>query len=792
MTTAVAGAVAGASITVNAASGTISEFGNAGAMIRLDATDPAAAQAAIAEAKRRYGTVEVIGHRRLAVPGSVESLDVRTQDPNGVFGHPLLALRTGRYPTAPGEVGLSDGAADRLDVGIGSHLAIGDVQRTVVGLVENPLDLNDEFALLAPTDPTSAESLTLLLGSSNRLSVSNSAPTAAPTADGPAGPTAPQPGPQPGDAPVGGFDVMVAGSVGGVVNVVVLAATTLAMALVCLIATAGFLVVAQHRQRQLGMLAALGATEGHLRLVMLADGMIVGGIAAVIGAALGVLGWTAVAPAVETAAAHRIGRFDLPWHLIAGCMGIAVVAAIAAAWWPARTVARMPVMAALSTRPGHPAPARRSLVVAMALTALGMVAIVVADPVSTHVRPVILVVGLLAVVVGVVLGAPAAIGSLRVPARRCRLAPRLALRDLVRYQARAAAALAAITLGLGLSVVAVVVATANVYGTDEGNLSDRQILIHAGAESGTPHRDDTTPAPHQLDTGARRIAAAVGHPSLFALDMALRASTAGGATVQLPVSVARATADRRYEGVSPAFVATPELLSRYGIDLNDVDADAELLTSITGDLVLLDPTARPGPTHVEQHAFPSYGSAPHALITQHAMDVRGWVAARHGWLIETSKPLTSTQVKAARAAAAQAGLTIETRSSQDGLAALRRVATIVGTLLALAVVAMTVGLIRGESAGDLRTLTATGADPRTRRALTATTAGALALLGALLGTAGAYAGLVAAYHGDLAQLAPPPIVNLIALIVGLPMAATAAGWLLAGREPRTFARQILD
>ena len=69
--------------------------------------------------------------------------------------------------------------------------------------------------------------------------------------------------------------------------------------------------------------------------------------------------------------------------------------------------------------------------------------------------------------------------------------------------------------------------------------------------------------------------------------------------------------------------------------------------------------------------------------------------------------------------------------------------TAAGALLALAILALTVGLIRGESAGDLRILAATGATSRIRRTLTATTAGALALLGALLGVAGAYVVLLA-------------------------------------------------
>ena len=88
--------------------------------------------------------------------------------------------------------------------------------------------------------------------------------------------------------------------------------------------------------------------------------------------------------------------------------------------------------------------------------------------------------------------------------------------------------------------------------------------------------------------------------------------------------------------------------------------------------------------------------------------------------------------------AAEAGLTIETQRESNPPTAVMAIATAAGALLALAILAMTVGLIRGESAGDLRTLTAAGATSSIRRTLTATTAGALALLGALLGVAGAY------------------------------------------------------
>jgi putative ABC transport system permease protein len=196
---------------------------------------------------------------------------------------------------------------------------------------------------------------------------------------------------------------------------------------------------------------------------------------------------------------------------------------------------------------------------------------------------------------------------------------------------------------------------------------------------------------------------------------------------------------------------------------------------------------------VVQHVdLPDYDEAPNSLITEGAVERNGWLRQRAAWIIESPTPLTASQIDAARRAAADAGLAIETRDAQDNLSSWRAAGTAAGVVLAIAIIAMAVGLIRGEAGRDLRTLTATGASARTRRALTASTAGVLALLGALLGIGLAYAVLLAAYRSDLGELTPLPVRELLVLGVGLPVAATAVGWLLAGKEPRSFSRQALD
>jgi len=146
-----------------------------------------------------------------------------------------------------------------------------------------------------------------------------------------------------------------------------------------------------------------------------------------------------------------------------------------------------------------------------------------------------------------------------------------------------------------------------------------------------------------------------------------------------------------------------------------------------------------------------------------------------------------------RQAAVAAGMHIETASQAPSLGALRNYATGGGILLALAVLAMTVGLIRAEAARDLRTPTATGAPGRTRRTITAATAGSLGLIAAVLGTAVAYLATVALFRSQLSErMAHPPVLDVVLILVGLPVVATLGGWLLAGRQPRVIAYQPIE
>jgi putative ABC transport system permease protein len=240
------------------------------------------------------------------------------------------------------------------------------------------------------------------------------------------------------------------------------------------------------------------------------------------------------------------------------------------------------------------------------------------------------------------------------------------------------------------------------------------------------------------------------------------------------------------------YVATPAVLSFLGINPATVDPATDILTVQHGQPVLTTITTATNPTHVQLIHAPAYSSDPTSLITQNGLNHHHWTQIQSGWLIESSQPLTATQLAAARDVAAKAGLVIESRNNQASLATISAIGTAAGALIALGVLAMAVGLIRTEAAGEVRTLTAIGATSMTRRALTATTAGALALLGALLGSAAAYLALAAGHRSNTSVLGQVPVLDLTITIVGVPLAATVAGWLLSGRKPESVARQALD
>jgi putative ABC transport system permease protein len=435
---------------------------------------------------------------------------------------------------------------------------------------------------------------------------------------------------------------------------------------------------------------------------------------------------------------------------------------------------------------------------------------------------------------------PLLIRGLAALGRRAPISLRLALRDLARYQARSAAALGAISLALAIAATVAISAAAAAVPSAQANLARNEAVVSLSSDNGSAPREGSAPIPElstddvrALQTHVDALASSLHAQAVIGLTEAVdRTSPGNSADGTLPddtVTLGRLTTvtrgDQRGIKVSgdiPLYVVTPALLTHYGISADSINPNTDIITGrsdLAGFDVIAPPGTTPcdssqpecrvngakpspgravdtGPDHwsptVQTVKLPTDTSAPDTLLTMHALKEFGLKAVTAGWFIQTRSPLTTTQINAAQRAAAAAGVTIETRQKQASNAGLRDGATAVGLLVALGVLAMTVGLIRSETANELRTLTATGATSTTRRTITGATAGALALLGAVLGTGGAYVALIAWHRSDLHPLTQIPYVDLVIIIAGLPLLAIIAGWLLAGREPASIAHQPLE
>ena len=408
----------------------------------------------------------------------------------------------------------------------------------------------------------------------------------------------------------------------GTAAIVAYVVATVVLLLVALVAAAGFVVMAQRRQRQIGLLVATGATDRHVRLVMVANGAAVGLAAAVVGTATGLLTWFAIGPTVESAAGHRIDRFDVPWWLVVVGMLLAVLTATAASWWPARAAARVPVTAALSERPPAPRPAHRSALLAGALLALGVGMIWWADPnrVTQRAQPskdIALMVGVVAISLGVLLLGPIVLRTVGRSARRLPVIGRLALRDLARFQARSGMALGAVSLAVGIPIAVVITSSVGRAGADEGDLSERDLLLRIGdaeddmVEANPP--DDLDRMAAEVDTLARRL----GDAAVAPLEMPVEAASEQipGFDVRPGVAVGVPVDDDVLQDV-PLYVATPVLLDQLGVDPDSLDPTAEVLTVRTEPLSYITEANRDEPETVTRRApldVPAYTSGPTTL-----------------------------------------------------------------------------------------------------------------------------------------------------------------------------------
>jgi putative ABC transport system permease protein len=794
---AVGATILGAAVATNTPQPNSFGFGTAQDLATYQGLNPQVA-GQISGLQHRFGRTDVIENETFTIPGSINTYNLRAQNPHGPFGQPMLALLSGHYPTGAGQVAVTPGVASDFNLKVGDLWHQGGARRRVVGLVDNPQSLLDEFALVVPGQVHAPTQVSVLFDAHGVRASSIGRNVETPASVAQSNPLNPQ--------------------------TISLAVLTIGMLLIAIMAVGGFTVLAQRRLRSLGMLASLGAPDKLVGFVVRANGLVVGVVGAAIGTALGLVGWLAYRPSLEASSHHVIGVFALPWLVVALAIVLAVVATYFAASRPARAITRLPVVSALSGRPAPPRQVHRSALpgIVFLVIAFLLLGYSGAGGGATPRAPE-LVLGLVALIPGVILLSPFCLTLLARLGRSAPIAVRLPLRDLSRYRARSGSALSAISIGVLVAVIIVIVAAArygNVLDYAGPNVASNQLIVYTPGGQGGPGSGQPTTA-GQLKTMEKNtdaIAASLGSHDVIALE-------------QTSANLSRAASGRNFTG--QIYVATPQLLKAFGIKASQVDPTADILTmrpGLSGLSKMQLSYGNPGgnkqypnssgsgpgnggnqtspgcdakngclanPTIQQVGSLPAGTSAPNTVITEYAVHKFHLQTGVAGWLIQSPSAPTAAQISSARTAASLAGMTIETKNSQPSSATIINWATIFGIALALGILAMSVGLIRSETSADLRTLASTGASSSTRRTLTAVTAGALGLLGAVLGTVAGYVGVIGwirtnSLNGGISALGSVPVENLLLILVGMPLVAALAGWLLAGRQPVLMAHQPLE
>ena len=225
-----------------------------------------------------------------------------------------------------------------------------------------------------------------------------------------------------------------------------------------LLAGPAFAVGLRRRRRELAQIAAQGGSAGHLRTIVLADGLVLGGAATLVATVLGIGAGVLGAPIVARWGG-QVGPPGVPWSPVLGIAALGLLTGLVAALVPAVQAARQNTAAVLADRAPEVADRPGWPLVGAVLVLAGLGATVVArrqpDSMWVLASAVLILLGLVVVM-------PWLVRCTGRPAARLRLPLRVSVRDAVRHRSRTVSAVAAV-MAVTATVVAVGIGTHSEY-----------------------------------------------------------------------------------------------------------------------------------------------------------------------------------------------------------------------------------------------------------------------------------------------------------------------------------------
>ncbi len=518
--------------------------------------------------------------------------------------HGLVGIVRGRAPSQPREAALSRAALRRLGATVGGRVTLEDGEYAVVGEARFPDDLGPQ--VLLPPDTTVARLQTatgfwladtpgpVLWSDVLRLNESGIVALSRAVYLDPPNPQSVPARERLSTLPVGQRTVTLG-----------ILAAGLAGLEVVLLAGAAFAIGARRRRRDLALVASQGATPRQVRRIVLADSVVLGIVAALVGIVLGIAVAVLARSWFEMHLFNRLagGYRVLPLGQLATA-AVAVATGMLSALVPAFAASRIDLVRALTGRRDRSTALIRWVVPGVLVGALGAA---VTGLGAHRVSVPLVLAGLVVGQLGALLCVPAIISVISGVGRWLPPTPRMALRDAGRNRAAAAPAIAAVTAAVTGSIAVALFLGSSQQRTEDDyyySMPARTVALVAGE----PHPIDVPLADRmlreQLPVQSTVLVAGVECPQSQAYGCSLRVMRPAeqecpyASLTEFTVAQAKAAAhDPRCarpaasgNAIGPSLVDDGTALAALtGADASDVSAARAVLAA--GGVVVADPLA---------------------------------------------------------------------------------------------------------------------------------------------------------------------------------------------------------
>jgi putative ABC transport system permease protein len=706
---------------------------------------PAARIAALERATHaRIVSVDLVTGTSIVIGGRGYRANVTALDPAASVTRGMYAVQHGRVPRAAGEVLVTQALADH-GATIGTDISLGDgkVSRVVgIGRLSTVVrGGNRPAALVMPGSSVGGAETSYLIDRKapvtwhdvRRLNALGFVVVSRHVLDHP-----------PARSDLAGAEQFGDGGDDGTRGVMAVIVTAIVLEVI-LLAGPAFAVGVRRQRRDLALLAATGASPEQVRRVVLGQALVLGFISCLVGAVIGLALSAATVwllPSVIPSVAF--GPFEVQWVFVAAAVVLGSIAALAAAFVPARQASKQQVAAVLAGRRGTVRSSRGWPMFGVLLIAAGLFVCFTAG-----IQPggeTAVAGSMIAIVLGTVLLTPLLIGAVARIGTVLPLPLRLAIRDTARQRARSAPAIAAIMASVaGITTIAI------------GSASDfeqsRQQYVYESAPGRLvvnvdPERTD------QMLSAASRASGALTFTTIGTAGIQAMDDSGVGVTVRTPEG---------YSGPSELVVADAATLREWGVELDQRSVRAlERGQVVTGDRRVVKGgevtieeykaeeerrvrvpavVADLGTGHVPRGPEPTVGLAvisPAAMRAHHlpwqttrAISAKGVPVPSHAAEDKVNAALSGLAPDYG-SARVERGFQEKYTLPFLALLGFGALAVLIGTMTAT-------GLALSDARPDFSTLAAVGAAPRTRRLVAGSQAIVLATLGTLLGIAVGFA-----------------------------------------------------